>query len=101
MTLIPGAQCSMHFHKNKKEDFILVQGKMYIDIIDMRTGAQETIFLEEIGDSITLKPYVPHSFYCPEDQTYDTIFIECSTKDDPCDNYRFYPSKSKEDSNIR
>ena len=101
MTLEPNAKVSMHMHNSKKESFILISGEMLIDVINLSNGTQETVELHEIGDSVTLEPNVPHSFYCPHTQIGLTVFVECSTKDSPRDNYRFYPSQGPKDGNSR
>lgn len=92
MTLTPHSQCSCHFHGTKQETFILVSGTMNIEVTNLSTGAKEVLRLQNPGDSITLKPYVPHSFYCDDSQIENTIFVECSTEDDPSDSYRFNSS---------
>jgi hypothetical protein len=98
MTLKPDYTVSMHFHKEKKETFILQSGKLIVETINLKNGSKSTTYLTEYLDSVTLENDVPHTFYCPDGQVEDTIFLEASTEDNINDSYRFYPS-GKKDSN--
>lgn len=89
MTLKPKHSCSFHLHKKKKESFILLKGTLLIDFIDSSTGRSKTIKIDKRYDTITLEIMTIHAFRCPEDQKGDTIFMECSTKDEVLDSYRF------------
>lgn len=101
MMLNPDSICSVHFHEEKSETFILIQGSLIVETTDFATGAQQIIELITPFSSITLPPRIPHTFYCPEGQTEPTIFIEASTKDNNYDNYRFTPSRKKNDNTGR
>lgn len=95
MSLEPGTRCSNHFHANKQETFILIQGQMNIELTDLNNGSKRTVTLKKPFSSITINPYVPHEFYAPNNQTEPTIFIEASTQDTDYDNYRFTESQDK------
>jgi len=94
MELTPGFQVSMHWHAEKTETFILVEGRMFIETID-QFGKESIYFLNKKYDSITLYPNTPHTFYTPESQKENTIFIEASTEDKDEDSFRIYPSKKR------
>jgi mannose-6-phosphate isomerase-like protein (cupin superfamily) len=100
MILEPGAQVSLHWHRNKSETFILIQGELIIEGI-LQSGATRLTRLVDKFSSVTLAPNVPHTFYCDSTQTEPTIFIEASTEDHPDDSYRIYPSRGKEDTDNR
>ena len=91
MTLIPGQQVSMHWHKNKSETFMLVKGVMTVETVSQR-GKRTIINLTTPLSSVTIDRMVPHTFYCPDGQEDETIFIEASTEDAPYDSYRMFPS---------
>jgi mannose-6-phosphate isomerase-like protein (cupin superfamily) len=91
MTLKPGMQVSMHWHGKKCETFVLVAGRMTVEIL-LPSSKKQIIVLTEPFSSITLRPQTPHTFYAPDDQVGDTIFIEASTLDHPDDSYRLTKS---------
>lgn len=95
MFLKPDFQVSMHLHMKKKETFILIQGELLLETINLENGEKFNTHLKNTLESVTLGENVPHTFYCPEGQIEETIFIEASTEDDVNDNYRFYPSGRK------
>jgi mannose-6-phosphate isomerase-like protein (cupin superfamily) len=95
MSLEPGTRCSNHFHANKQETFVLIQGQMSIELTDLNNGRKRTVTLKKPFSSITINPYVPHEFYAPNNQKEPTIFIEASTQDTDYDNYRFTESQDK------
>jgi D-lyxose ketol-isomerase len=97
MTLIPGAKCSNHMHWKKSESFVLIQGTLIVETTCLLTGKTTTITMRNQFDSITLQPNTPHTFYCPKDQTYDTVFIEASTEDSINDSYRLSQSSGPEE----
>jgi len=91
MKLKPGFQVSMHWHARKEETFILISGKMFIQTIN-KFGKSTITLLTNPLDSFTLDKNVPHTFYCPDGQEEETVFIEASTTDNPDDSYRVFPS---------
>lgn len=92
MKLLPGQKVSLHFHSDKTETFILISGALTLELID-KYGFKSTNNLTKQFDSITLKPNVPHTFYCTDDnQEFETIFLEVSSYDDPEDSYRISES---------
>lgn len=96
MILEPDCQVSAHWHENKSETWVLLEGKMIVETIILATGHKDKIILENKFDSITLPPRVPHTFYCPVGQKESTVFIEASTKDSSHDSYRIFPSQGKD-----
>jgi len=91
MKLKPGYQVSMHWHGEKSETFILISGGLTLELLDS-AGHKEILDLTEPFSSITINRMTPHTFYCPDEQEEETIFIEASTTDHPDDNYRLFPS---------
>lgn len=91
MFLNPKYQVSMHFHCEKCETFVLISGELIVEMLDPQSN-KYTIKLTEPFSSITLKPLTPHTFYTPDDQEEQTVFMESSTKDHPNDSYRFTKS---------
>ena len=96
MTQDPKTKVSLHYHLKKEETFILISGKLIIETVCGTDGSHEITWLKDLGDSVTLKPGTPHTFYTPDDQLGQTMFIEASTQDFNDDSYRIYPSKGKD-----
>lgn len=93
MKLEPGHNCSFHLHKNKKESFVLLQGELIIDFISTDKAQSKSFHIKEKFETITLEPMTIHSFRCPDNQKEETVFLECSTKDEASDSYRFTKSR--------
>ena len=101
MTIEADTQVSLHYHLEKEETFILISGKLTVETIAGKDGKRCLSHLEKTGDSLTLKPGTPHTFYCPKDQIGSTVFMEASTQDFKHDSYRIYPSRAKNADNGR
>ena len=97
MVMDPDTQVSLHWHKDKSETFILIEGELVVETINTKTGETIPVNLYSKFSSITLQPNTPHTFYCPEGQIGPTVFIEASTEDRDDDSYRIFPSQGKED----
>ena len=96
MVLKPGQQCSYHLHRNKTETFILIKGHLTIEC-KTKNGYEQIVELILPFTSVSITKMTPHIFYCPDDQTEETIFIEASTTDNPDDSYRFSQSGSRKE----
>jgi len=94
MTLFPGQQVSLHWHACKTETFVLVKGKLTVEIFNQK-GERNIIHLTAPLSSITIEQNTPHTFYVPDGQEGNTTFIEASTADFKDDSYRIYPSGAK------
>jgi mannose-6-phosphate isomerase-like protein (cupin superfamily) len=92
MHISPGHQVSMHMHHRKIESFLVTQGTLLIETINLSSGEKTSHTLKPY-DVITLEQQTLHTFYCPDNQLCDTIFIEASTQDSPDDNYRVSQSR--------
>jgi mannose-6-phosphate isomerase-like protein (cupin superfamily) len=92
MVVIPGGKCSVHFHKQKKETFTLCVGELIVEITNITTGVVSKCHLKNVGDSITINPETPHTFYVPEDQIGPSWFVESSSEDFTYDSYRLTQS---------
>ena len=91
MIFKPGFQVSTHWHQYKSETFILISGALIVETLDAQAN-KHTVTLNKPFSSITLMPMTPHTFYCPQEQTENTVFIEASTYDSDDDNYRLTKS---------
>ena len=91
MRLKPGFQVSLHWHRNKTETFILIEGELIIEGSE-QSGGKYIRHLRDKYSSLTLPIMTPHTFYCPDNQKGETVFVEASTSDDPGDSYRIFPS---------
>jgi mannose-6-phosphate isomerase-like protein (cupin superfamily) len=90
LTVKPGHRCSMHFHKNKKETFFILNGTLALTVIDLSDASSKDLMLHA-GESITLNPLTPHSFTAFGDT--DCQVIEFSTHHEDSDSYRITRSE--------
>lgn len=93
--VIPGHWCSVHYHKNKKETFYVINGRLelqYSNSLDkniwestISNSLIKTISLRK-GQSFTLDPMTAHRF--TSGLHYPCDFIEISTFHEDSDSYR-------------
>jgi len=112
--VIPDHWCSFHYHKNKKETFYVIEGELLLiharyteDLAEKVKNSSnprwdwEHTFPEKSdlyyefntkvlkkGASLTIEPYVLHTFTANNSQPCD--FIEVSTFHEDSDSYRVY-----------
>jgi len=84
LILNKGSQCSMHFHKQKDETFLISKGKV------MMEHKHKTLIMTP-GDTIRIRPTEIHRFLGIQ----DSIIIEISTKHKEKDTVRLEPSKKR------
>lgn len=87
MEVKPGFKCSVHFHGEKSETFVLVQGQLNVEFYEP-DSTKHVVLLEEPMSSVVLPRLTPHTFSVPKDQKEPSIFVESSTPDSPEDSYR-------------
>jgi mannose-6-phosphate isomerase-like protein (cupin superfamily) len=85
-----GAKFSMHFHAEKDESWLVIDGKFKVIAIDT-SNATQTEFELNVGDTWHNPPLLPHQLICIEEGT----IIEVSTPDSVEDNYRVLPGDSQ------
>jgi len=85
-----GAQFSMHFHREKRETWLVLSGVFYLTIIDTKDASQKMFIIKE-GDVHTNEPLVPHQLTCIE----EGAILEISTPDSVEDNFRVLPGDSQ------
>ena len=78
-----GAKFSMHFHKDKDESWLVLNGEFDILTIDTKDASISKTRMKKM-DSMRIKPCVPHQVICIEQGT----IVEVSTPDSVEDNYR-------------
>ena len=76
LTLFPGQECPLHYHKLKKETFFALQGVVELTI----DGRPVTL---KPGQSLTLRPGTRHSFRSEA----GAVIEEVSTHDENSDSY--------------
>ena len=110
MSIEPGANCSIHFHKNKSENFCVIRGILRVE---MWPQLPEDYGQKEESSILTINPRVdlvdpfdplemrnanhiiipqrtPHRFTGLSE--YPTLFVESSTFDEASDSYRIIES---------
>lgn len=81
LSLNKGYQCSLHYHKNKDEMFLVTKGHVRLEM------AGEVLHLRD-GDFVRLKPETIHRFTGLE----DSLIVEVSTHHEEDDSYRLEDS---------
>ena len=83
-----GWMCSLHYHAQKEETFLVIQGQVYLVLPDETGRGFERHHLSP-GDSRTVLPETPHRFY----SRLGAAMIEASTKHSDNDVVRLDPSR--------
>jgi D-lyxose ketol-isomerase len=84
-----GFQSSLHFHEYKDEMFLVLHGRVFLEIADRSTGRRRVMEMAA-GDKHRLFPRVPHRFWAaPEGAT----ILEVSTRHSDDDVIRLEESK--------
>lgn len=65
--ILPGARCSLHFHKHKWNAFYVVRGHLILDI-ERVNGCMPVPHDLSAGDFYTVKPAALHQFRTPVDE---------------------------------
>lgn len=85
-----GAKFSMHFHREKKESWYVLDGEFHVRWINTLDAKTITTKLSP-GDTWDNDPCEPHQLICIEEGT----ILEVSTPDSVEDNYRVAPGDSQ------
>lgn len=85
-----GRQFSMHFHKDKRESWLVLSGRFLVKYIDTKTAKVYDKYLNP-GDTHFNDVLVPHQVYCIEAGD----IVEVSMPDSVEDNYRVLPGDSQ------
>lgn len=93
--VLPTKWCSVHYHKNKKETFYIVNGSLklrYSNNLNKEWWLEDhaTEIVLNKGQSFTLDPLIAHRFTSATNEPCD--FIEISTHHDDSDSYRIIES---------
>jgi mannose-6-phosphate isomerase-like protein (cupin superfamily) len=89
-----GAKFSMHFHSEKDETWLVMQGRFEVKYIDTKDASMYSEILNE-GDTWRNFPLEPHQLICLE----EGVIVEVSTPDSVEDNYRVGKGDSQNASN--
>lgn len=94
--VMPEKQCSVHYHKNKKETFYVIEGELIIEYsASLEKKDWENMinigmkFLSK-GEHFTIDPLMAHRFYSGSKSSCD--FIEISSYHDDEDSFRIIES---------
>jgi mannose-6-phosphate isomerase len=85
-----GARFSMHFHDDKDETWMVLEGQFELRYIDTKDASVHSKILNE-GDTHRNFPLEPHQLICIK----QGVIIEVSTPDSVEDNYRVMPGDSQ------
>lgn len=86
-----GSRCSMHFHKDKDETWLVTAGSFKVTWCDTDTAQYYDKILQQ-GDTWHNAPLVPHRLESLED---GSTVVEVSTPDSVEDNYRIQSGDSQ------
>ena len=79
-------KCSLHYHKRKKETFVVQSGLVRLEQRDLRDAPIDELL--KVGEQRTIMPMTPHRF----SSTYGAVLLEVSTRHDDADVVRIEPS---------
>lgn len=82
LTLKKGMRCSLHYHKEKDETFVIFSGLVYMEIEDERNAIEGYTMMP--GDRVRIKPNTAHRF----SGLKNSLIIEVSTHHEDEDSYR-------------
>ena len=86
LALNKGYQCSLHYHKNKDETFLVTAGHVRLELGD------EVMHLRP-GSFVRVLPNTPHRFAGIE----DSLITEISTHHEDSDSYRIEESRKMDE----
>lgn len=88
LKILPGYQCSVHFHKKKDETFVGISGTLALNLHDKDGKMIRTVSIEP-GKTFRLVPKLVHSF-----QAINVTWVqEISTHHDDRDVFRLAESR--------
>lgn len=64
-----GSERGNHYHKKTKETFFIIEGKIKVRLVDMKTGLKKE-FIAEGGDIFMIRPNTAHTFYVLKDSKW-------------------------------
>jgi mannose-6-phosphate isomerase-like protein (cupin superfamily) len=88
------AKFSMHFHSEKDETWLILEGQFEVRYIDTKDASVHSEILNE-GDTWRNLPLEPHQLICLR----QGVIVEVSTPDSVEDNYRVGKGDSQNASN--
>lgn len=88
LTVNPGFQCSLHYHKKKEETFIVYDGEILLEQRDVRAFPYEEVL--GAGMQRHIEPRTPHRFQA---RNGVALVLEISTHHDDTDVVRIEESK--------
>lgn len=93
LTIVKGAQSSLHYHTKKVETFYVLEGRIALEVeTDMGTSKFDRMVMVS-GETAHIPAGLLHRFAGLDQRN---VFIEFSTHDDPVDSYRVEPSRRAE-----
>lgn len=91
LVLQPGFSSSLHYHKRKKETFVVKKGWCFLDVL--KSNGETKRLTMECGDSFTLEPGKPHRFFLPDSpEAKACVIYEISTHHSDLDVERIVES---------
>ena len=74
LTLHRGGECSLHFHTEKEESFLVLEGKVEVELF---FNLERSIVTLEEGESLDIPPFMAHRFKA----VVDSKLLEASNQD--------------------
>jgi len=85
-----GAEFSMHYHIKKEETWCVVKGHLMLKYYDLTSATEKEAHIV-VGDTVHLKPCIPHKLIALE----DSHVFEVSTQHFEEDSYRIQKGDSQ------
>ena len=74
LTLNKGGECSLHFHTEKEESFLVLEGRVDVELF---FNLERSVVTLEQGESIDIPPFMAHRFKAQ----VDSKLLEASNQD--------------------
>ena len=92
LCFMPGGKCSMHFHGEKCETWLVIAGAFNVTVIDTERGAERS-FQMTPGCWLDMRRFNPHRLEAVS--LDESVIIEASTTHIDADSYRIAPGDSQ------
>lgn len=90
LTVLPGFRCSLHYHAEKMETFLIERGALALETVPVTSAGERCDAPKHrvlaAGQQLTLAPFTAHRFHCGTDEP--CVFLEVSTFDAESDSCR-------------
>jgi mannose-6-phosphate isomerase-like protein (cupin superfamily) len=92
LVIKPGTTSSIHYHNQKKETFLVLKGRCFLDLWDSPNADEVNRYNLEPEDQVVIKPGIRHRFMLEYSAEQPCIIYEISSHHDEADVVRITKS---------